>query len=70
MHSADRFSDLLAPRESVRKAILLYDFPINTQVNGHRADKELKSGSLAPPLPTRAARRQQAIYEIRIFLLL
>jgi hypothetical protein len=46
------FSDLLAPRESVRKAyLLLSNVPINTQVNGRSAKKEMKSGSLAPPLP-------------------
>ncbi len=31
---------------------------LGTKPAGHGANKELKSGSVAPPLPTRAARRQ------------
>jgi hypothetical protein len=42
-------------RASQRIIILLH----GTMLTDHGANKELKSGSLAPPLPTRAARRQR-----------
>jgi hypothetical protein len=40
------------------RQLFLYD-AIATGINGHCAKKELKSGNLAPPLPSRAARRQR-----------
>jgi hypothetical protein len=48
-------SDLLAPRESAREAVLLYNISIITGLSDQSANKERKSGSLAPPLPTRVA---------------
>jgi hypothetical protein len=41
-------SDLLAPRESAREATLSYNIPIITGLSDQSANKELKSGSLAP----------------------
>jgi hypothetical protein len=38
-------------------------FTITTVLDDHSANKELKSGSLAPPLPSRAKRWQRLIYE-------
>jgi hypothetical protein len=52
------FNNLLAPRESARRQLFPV-FTIATGVDDHSAKKELKSGSLAPPLPSRAARRQR-----------
>lgn len=45
-------------RASQRIIILLH----GTILTDHGANKELKSGSLAPPLPTRAARRQPFLF--------
>jgi hypothetical protein len=52
------FSDLLALCESARRQLFLV-FTIATGIDDHCAKKELKSGSLAPPLPSRVARRQR-----------
>jgi 5-hydroxyisourate hydrolase-like protein (transthyretin family) len=38
-------TDLLAPRESVRKAFYLLKFTIATYLRNQSANKELKSGS-------------------------
>jgi len=48
-------------RASQRIIILLH----GTILTDHGANKELKSGSLAPPLPTRAARRQRPTLHLR-----
>jgi len=53
------FSDLLAPRESARRQLIRQEIQIPFFIYADQsANKEMKSGSLAPPLPSRAARRQ------------
>jgi hypothetical protein len=58
------FSDLLALCESARRQLIRQEIQIPFFIYADQsANKELKSGSPAPPLPSRAAQRQQLIYE-------
>jgi hypothetical protein len=56
--------DWLAPRESVCRQLIRQETQLLFFIYADQnANNELKSGSLALPLPSRAARRQQIIYE-------
>jgi len=49
------------------RPVISHDRQIGTGIIDRSANMELKSGSLASLLPTRAARRQQLISELRFF---
>jgi len=62
------FSDLLAPCESARRQLIRQEIQIPFFIYADQsANKELKSGSLAPPLPSCAARRQRPTSGAPIF---
>jgi hypothetical protein len=53
------FSDLLAPRESARRQLIRQEIQLQFFICvDQSANNELKSGSIAPLLPSRVAQRQ------------
>jgi len=61
VHAKCRPSSAICWRRANQRAGNYFSFfKIATSLDDHCAKKELKSGSLAPPLPSRAARRQRA----------
>jgi hypothetical protein len=59
MRNADRLQRFVGAARISAQATISRFFKIATGVDDHSAKKELKSGSLAPPLLSRAARRQR-----------
>jgi len=62
VHAKCRPSSAICWRRANQRAGNYFSFlKIATGIDDQSAKKELKSGSLAPPLPSRAAQRQQRI---------